>query len=111
MKVGTSLDKGALHTLCAGRKLLGTFLHIMQQAFFLLLCFVSFFFLEGCRAAAQLHNIRQEQMKTTGLLVGGKCQLQCIHLRCHCLLSLEVIASFPPDFELLWRKWKIELLS
>lgn len=59
----------------------------------------SFFFREGCRAAAaQFRNIRQEQMKRTCLLVGGKCQLLHIHQQRHCLFSLEVIASFSPWF-------------
>lgn len=82
-------QRGSLHS-ARMQKLLGTFLHIMQPAP------LFFFFLGGCRAAAQFRNIRQEQMKRTCLLVGGKCQLLHIHQQRHCLFSLEVIASFSP---------------
>lgn len=59
-------QKSSLCNVCR-QTLLGTILHIMQKAFF-------FFLPGGCRAA-QFRNIRQEQMKRTCLLVGGKCQL------------------------------------
>lgn len=86
------------------QKILGKFLRIMQQAFFFLFCFFFFSFFEGCRAAVQFRNIRQEQMKRTCLLVGGKCQLLHIHQKCHCLFSLEVIASFSPWFWVIVEK-------
>lgn len=74
----------------------GTAWHIPSHyaACFLSLSFF-FSFLEGCRAALQFRNIRQEQMTRTCLFVGGKCQPPHIHQQRHCLFSLEVIASPP----------------
>lgn len=100
-----SLDKGALHTVCAGRNCLAnSFALCSRPFFFFFFCFFFFSFFEGCRAAVQFRNIRQEQMKRTCLLVGGKCQLLHIHQKCHCLFSLEVIASFSPWFWVIVEK-------
>lgn len=77
-------QKNSTHTVHK-KKLLGTFLHIMQHAFS---------FPQGCRAAI----LDNDKWREHASLVGGKCQLLQIHQQHHCLFSLEVIASLSPWF-------------